>query len=72
MEAALTTIDCDVHPHLRDGLKTLGPYLSTEWRRRLLGGVSLGWAKDVYASQLALPKNDMYINPVGSMRLSDR
>jgi uncharacterized protein len=63
-----TTIDCDVHPHLRDGLKTLAPYLSKEWRRRLLGGVSLGWAKEVYASQLALPKNDMYINPVGSMR----
>lgn len=25
-------------------------------------------ATEVYASQLALPKNDMYINPVGSMR----
>jgi predicted TIM-barrel fold metal-dependent hydrolase len=64
----LTTVDCDVHPHLSDGLKTLAPYLSKEWRRRLLGGASLGWAKEVYASQLALPKNDMYINPVGSMR----
>jgi predicted TIM-barrel fold metal-dependent hydrolase len=64
----LQTIDCDVHPHLPEGLKTLGPYLSKEWRRRLLGGVSLGWAKEVYASQLALPKNDMYINPVGAMR----
>jgi uncharacterized protein len=65
---ALRTIDCDVHPHLKDGLKTLGPYLPKAWRRRLLGDVSLGWATEVYASQLSLPKNDIYINPVGSMR----
>ena len=66
---ALRTIDCDVHPHLPKGLSTLGPYLPREWRRRLLGSVSeTGWATEVYASRLALPKNDMYINPVGSMR----
>jgi predicted TIM-barrel fold metal-dependent hydrolase len=67
-DVGLRTIDCDIHPHLADGLKTLSPYLPTAWRRRLLGGVSLSWAKEVYASQLALPKNDLYINPVGSMR----
>jgi predicted TIM-barrel fold metal-dependent hydrolase len=67
-ELRLKTIDCDVHPHLRSGLASLAPYLSTAWRRRLLGGVNVGWAKEVYASQLSLPKNDMYINPVGSMR----
>lgn len=68
-DAALRTIDCDVHPHLPKGLRTLGPYLPVEWRRRLLGGVSdTSWATEVYASQLSLPKNDMYINPVGSMR----
>jgi predicted TIM-barrel fold metal-dependent hydrolase len=66
--AALGTIDCDVHPHLAHGLKTLAPHMSTAWRRRLLGGLSLEWATEVYASQLALPKNDLYINPVGSMR----
>jgi predicted TIM-barrel fold metal-dependent hydrolase len=65
---ALQTIDCDVHPHLPDGLKSLADHLPQEWRRRLLGGASLSWAKEVYASQLALPKNDIYINPVGSMR----
>lgn len=64
----LRTIDCDVHPHLREGLKSLGPYLPQAWRRRLLGGVSLGWGTEVYASQLSLPKNDIYINPVGAMR----
>ncbi len=67
-DVTLRTIDCDVHPHLHDGLKTLGPYLPKAWRRRLLGDVSLGWAKEVYAVQLALPKNDLYINPVGAMR----
>jgi uncharacterized protein len=67
-EVTLRTIDCDVHPHLPKSLHTLGPYLPKQWRRRLLGGVEESWATEVYASQLALPKNDMYINPVGSMR----
>ena len=63
------TIDCDVHPHLRDGLKSLRPYLSSAWQRRLLGAAAdQAWAKDVYASQFTLPKNDLYINPVGAMR----
>lgn len=63
------TIDCDVHPHLVDGLKSLRPYLSSAWQRRLLGAAAdQAWAKDVYASQFTLPKNDLYINPVGAMR----
>jgi predicted TIM-barrel fold metal-dependent hydrolase len=65
---ALHTIDCDIHPHLRDGLRTLAEYLPAQWRRRLLGGIGESWASEVYASQLSLPKNDIYINPVGSMR----
>lgn len=64
----LGTIDCDVHPHLPNGLHSLAPYMSQAWQRRLLGGVSASWAAEVYASQLSLPKNDIYINPVGSMR----
>ena len=65
----LKTIDCDVHPHLKAGLKSLRPYLSAAWQRRLLGAASdQEWAKDVYASQFTLPKNDLYINPVGAMR----
>lgn len=63
------TVDCDTHPHLPRGLRSLSPYLSTAWRRRLLGAASEhDWAKDVYASQFTLPKNDLYINPVGAMR----
>lgn len=65
----LATVDCDVHPHLKDGLRSLSPYLTDAWRRRMLGSASeQSWAKDVYASQFTLPKNDMYINPVGAMR----
>lgn len=65
----IATVDCDVHPHLPDGLKSLAPYLSKEWRRRLLGAAAdQAWGKDVYASQFTLPKNDLYINPVGAMR----
>jgi predicted TIM-barrel fold metal-dependent hydrolase len=62
------TVDCDVHPHLRNGIHSLAPYLSTAWRRRILGGVTERWATEVYASQMTLPKNDLYINPVGAMR----
>jgi len=64
-----STIDCDVHPHLKDGIASLEPYLSSAWRRRLLGASNEeSWAKDVYASKFSLPKNDLYINPVGAMR----
>jgi uncharacterized protein len=68
-ERGLATVDCDVHPHLRDGLASLAPYMTEEWRRRLLGAShGQAWAKDMYASQFSLPKNDLYINPVGVVR----
>lgn len=66
---AFSTIDCDVHPHVKDGVASLEPYLSAAWRRRLLGAShGKSWAKDVYASKFTLPQNDLYINPVGAMR----
>jgi predicted TIM-barrel fold metal-dependent hydrolase len=65
----LAAIDCDVHPHLKHGLGTLEPYLTPAWRRRLLGSAyGHAWASQVYASHFTLPKNDLYINPVGAMR----
>jgi uncharacterized protein len=65
---AIGLVDCDVHPHLRDGLKSLRPYISKEWQRRLLGAADQARGMDIYASQFTLPKNDLYINPVGAMR----
>jgi uncharacterized protein len=65
---ATLTVDCDVHPHLPQGLRSLAPYLSKAWRKRMFGGVTEAWATEVYASQMTIPKNDVYINPVGSMR----
>jgi uncharacterized protein len=62
------TVDCDVHPHLPKGLASLAPYLSKAWQRRILGGVNASWATEVYASKTTIPKNDLYINPVGAMR----
>jgi uncharacterized protein len=67
-QTATLTVDCDVHPHLPDGLRSLEPYLSKAWRKRMFGGVAEAWATEVYASQMTIPKNDVYINPVGSMR----
>ena len=60
----ITSVDCDVHPHFKDGLESLRPYLPLPWRRRLLGG----HAPDVYASRFTVPRNDLYINTVGAMR----
>jgi len=54
---AFGTVDCDVHPHLKDGLRSLHPYLTDAWRRRLLGASSApGKGMDVYASQFTLPR----------------
>jgi predicted TIM-barrel fold metal-dependent hydrolase len=63
------TIDCDIHPHFERGVESLGRYLDTAGRRRVLGSAhGQAWASQAYASQFTLPKNDMYINPGGVMR----
>jgi predicted TIM-barrel fold metal-dependent hydrolase len=61
-------VDCDVHPHLKGGLGELVPYMPEAWRRRLSRGHAHGWAKEVYASEYSIPRNLLYINPVGVMR----
>jgi uncharacterized protein len=67
-EPRLLRVDCDVHPHLRGGLSELVPYMPEAWRKRLSGGHGHGWAKDVYASEYSIPRNLLYVNPVGVMR----
>jgi predicted TIM-barrel fold metal-dependent hydrolase len=65
----LLTVDCDVHPHLRNGIKDLVDYMPQAWQKRLSAGhANSGWAKDVYASEFSIPKNVLYVNPVGVMR----
>ncbi|MBM3677352.1 MAG: amidohydrolase [Actinobacteria bacterium] len=64
----LLTVDCDVHPHVPGGLSGLIRYMSHDWRQRLGAGHEQGWAKDVYASQFSIPRNVLYVNPVGVMR----
>jgi uncharacterized protein len=67
-ERRLLTVDCDVHPHMPHGLADLVPYMPSDWQRRLGVGHGQAWAKDVYASQFSIPKNVLYVNPVGVMR----
>src|SRR5262249_9867250 len=68
-ERKLLTVDCDIHPRLRNGLRDLLRYMPEAWRQRIGGGhASSGWAKEVYASEFSVPKNVLYVNPVGVMR----
>jgi predicted TIM-barrel fold metal-dependent hydrolase len=68
-ERRLLTVDCDIHPHLRNGLRDLLGYMPEAWRQRIgAGHASSGWAKEVYASEFSVPKNVLYVNPVGVMR----
>ena len=64
----LAVVDCDIHPHMRNGIKDLEPYLSGAWQKRLGIGHAKRWAKEVYASEVSVPKNVLYANPVGVMR----
>ena len=67
--AALRLVDSDVHPHFRDGLQDLAPYLPIAWRKRLLLDAQLeGWAAALPASRYVLPKNEMYLPTPGAIR----
>jgi uncharacterized protein len=68
VELELQVVDCDIHPHFRNGLEDLEPYLSPVWRKRLGMGHAEAWAKEVYAAEVSIPKNVLYANPVGLMR----
>ena len=38
------------------------------WQKRIGSATPRAWAKDVYASEFTVPKNVLYVNPVGVMR----
>jgi uncharacterized protein len=67
--AGLGLIDSDVHPHFSRGMGEIAPYLSAAWRKKMhLAGQQAAWAKEVPASQYALPRNDTYLPTPGAMR----
>ena len=51
-------IDCDVHPHYRDGINDLSDYLPREWVRQIAAGPNRRWAKQP-GVELALPHNGL-------------
>jgi predicted TIM-barrel fold metal-dependent hydrolase len=65
---SVRTVDCDVHPHLPNGITDLLPYMPSAMRQRLAVGTGASWGREVYASQFSIPHNNLYINPVGVMR----
>jgi predicted TIM-barrel fold metal-dependent hydrolase len=72
-ERAVGIVDCDVHPTMPHGLKTLRPYIGEAWARRLYGpAADQSWGTEAHASQFQLPTNRTYINPVGGVRRDAR
>lgn len=62
-------IDCDIHPHFRNGLNDLAPYMDESWQQRL--GVSEpgpDWENLVPASKYGIPRNEYWKPPGGVMR----
>lgn len=60
-------IDCDCHPHFKDGLQDLAPFLGEAMRERIsLGTDATG--KGLPASEFKLP-HPHYVNPGGGMRV---
>lgn len=67
--AALRLIDSDVHPHFRNALNDLAPYLPLPWRKRLRLDQELQqWSSALPASRHALPKNELYLPTPGAIR----
>ncbi|MBP1887057.1 amidohydrolase family protein [Sinorhizobium mexicanum] len=60
-------IDSDVHPNVADGLRSLKPYLSSAWVRRLGLDTMSDWGSRVNGNQVTIPTQP-YINPHGTMR----
>lgn len=59
-------IDCDNHPHFRNGIHDLGPYLSEAMSERINVGNDVR-GKGLPASEFKLP-HPHYVNPGGGMR----
>lgn len=64
--ASSGAIDCDCHPHFREGIQDLGPYLDEAMRQRISVGTG-ATGKGLPASEFKLP-HPHYVNPGGGMR----
>lgn len=60
-------VDSDVHPNVADGLRSLKPYLSSAWNRRLGLDTMSDWGARVNGNQVSIPTQP-YTNPHGTMR----
>jgi uncharacterized protein len=65
-DCSYNLVDCDVHPHLADGLRDLKPYLSVAWQHRI--GIDDAQSKHPYRDEVSIPRNLLYINPAGVLR----
>ncbi|MBI3966158.1 MAG: amidohydrolase [Chloroflexi bacterium] len=68
-EESISFVDADVHPHFRQGLRDLMPYLSDAWRKRVGLGAAESWTKGLPASEFTLPTNRLYLHTKGALRL---
>lgn len=67
-KTAIALVDCDVHPHLSNGVKDLAPYLAAGWRRRLGIPTRDYHVKESLGSHFVFPMQTTYVNVAGSMR----
>ena len=64
-------IDCDCHPHFRNGIHDLGPYLSEAMRERISVGTD-STGKGLPASEFKLPHPAQVRSHRGWLRLVAR
>jgi predicted TIM-barrel fold metal-dependent hydrolase len=66
--SAAGAIDCDVHPHFRDGIRDLAPYADEPSRVRMgLAELPYAWAKGLPSGEVRIPVNP-FVNPGGTLR----
>lgn len=61
-DAALKVIDCDVHPYVKDGIKSVFPYMPVAWKQRFI-------RKNAHVSSHARPLK--YEHPNGNVNRVD-
>ena len=67
---ALRLVDADIHPSLPHGLRTLAPYMSDAWVKRLGIGERPEWAAGLpNTGDFSIPTNGIYTSLEGSIRM---